>query len=67
MLDRCRDRGWSLATAESCTGGLVAAGLTAIPGSTDVVTGGIVAYATEIKASTLGVDGRRQGLIRRLR
>ena len=55
VLDRCRDRGWSLATAESCTGGLVAAGLTAIPGSTDVVVGGIVAYANEVKIAELDV------------
>ena len=55
VLDRCRERGWSLATAESCTGGLVAAGLTAIPGSTDVVTGGIVAYANEVKVGELDV------------
>lgn len=56
VLDRCRERGWMLATAESCTGGLVAAGLTAIPGSTDVVVGGIVAYANEVKVDELGVD-----------
>jgi nicotinamide-nucleotide amidase len=56
VLDRCRDRGWLLATAESCTGGLVAAGLTAIPGSTDVVVGGIVAYANEVKVEQLGVS-----------
>jgi nicotinamide-nucleotide amidase len=55
VLDRCRERGWSLATAESCTGGLVAAGLTAVPGSTDVVVGGIVAYANELKIAELGV------------
>jgi nicotinamide-nucleotide amidase len=55
VLDRCRGLGWSLATAESCTGGLVAAALTAIPGSTDVVTGGIVAYANEVKIGELGV------------
>jgi nicotinamide-nucleotide amidase len=55
VLDRCRELGWSLATAESCTGGLVAAGLTAIPGSTDVVTGGIVAYANTVKIDELGV------------
>jgi nicotinamide-nucleotide amidase len=55
VLDRARELGWSLATAESCTGGLVAAGLTAIPGSTDVVAGGIVAYANEVKVEELGV------------
>ena len=39
VLDRCRALGWTLATAESCTGGLVAAALTAIPGSSEVITG----------------------------
>ena len=58
VLDRCREVGWSLATAESCTGGLVAAALTAIPGSTDVVTGGIVAYANEVKIGELGVPAK---------
>ena len=55
VLDRCRERGWLLATAESCTGGLVAAGLTSIPGSTDVILGGVVAYANEAKIGHLGV------------
>jgi nicotinamide-nucleotide amidase len=55
VLDRCRDRGWTLATAESCTGGLIAAGLTAIPGSSEVVVGGIVSYANEVKIGELGV------------
>jgi nicotinamide-nucleotide amidase len=55
VLDRCRELGWSLATAESCTGGLVAAGLTAIPGSTDVVVGGVVAYANGVKIAELDV------------
>ena len=58
VLDRCRERGWMLATAESCTGGLVAAGLTAIPGSTDVVAGGVVAYANGVKTQQLGVPER---------
>ena len=56
VLDRCRALGWTLATAESCTGGLVAAALTAIPGSSDVITGGIVAYANEVKTGELGVS-----------
>ena len=55
VLDRCRDRGYSMATAESCTGGLVAARLTSVPGSTDVIVGGIVSYANEVKIEQLGV------------
>ena len=55
VLDRCRERGWHLATAESCTGGLVAARLTSLPGSTDVIVGGIVSYANEVKIEQLGV------------
>ena len=50
-----RDRGAALATAESCTGGLVAARLTSVPGSTDVIIGGIVSYANEVKIEQLGV------------
>ncbi len=55
VLELCRERGLSLGTAESCTGGLVAARLTAVPGSSDVFEGGIVAYANEVKAEQLGV------------
>jgi nicotinamide-nucleotide amidase len=55
VLDLCRERGLTLATAESCTGGLVAARLTSIPGSSDVFRGAVVAYANDVKAETLGV------------
>ena len=55
VLDLCRARGWTLATAESCTGGLVAARLTSVPGSSEVVTGGIVAYANAVKEQELDV------------
>ena len=48
-------RGWSVATAESCTGGGVVAALTAVPGSSSCVKGGIVAYTEEIKMRLLGV------------
>ncbi len=49
-------QGLSVATAESLTGGLVAAALTSVPGSSAVVRGGVVAYATDLKTTLLGVD-----------
>jgi nicotinamide-nucleotide amidase len=50
-----RERGWRLATAESCTGGLVSERLTTVPGSSRVFAAGLVAYTDEAKRSTLGV------------
>ena len=55
VLDACRVRGLRLGTAESCTGGLVAARLTDIPGSSDVFAGSVIAYADEVKIGQLGV------------
>ena len=56
VLERARARGVTLATAESCTGGLVAGALTAISGSSDVVAGGLVTYSNAAKTALLGVD-----------
>jgi nicotinamide-nucleotide amidase len=57
ILRRLADAGQTVATAESLTGGLVAAALTDVPGSSAVFRGGVVAYATDLKAGVLGVDG----------
>ena len=55
LLDRMRAAKLTLATAESCTGGMVAAALTDIAGSSDVVERGFVTYSNEAKAELLGV------------
>jgi nicotinamide-nucleotide amidase len=55
VLALCRARGLTLATAESCTGGMVAVRLTDVPASSDVFVGGVVAYADELKRAELGV------------
>lgn len=56
VLDMLRVRGMMAATAESCTGGLIAAALTAVAGSSDVVDCGFVTYSNEAKTAMLGVD-----------
>jgi nicotinamide-nucleotide amidase len=57
LLDDCRQRGLRIVTAESCTGGLVAALLTEIAGSSDVVERGFVTYSNRAKQELLGVSG----------
>ncbi|HEU0303870.1 MAG TPA: nicotinamide-nucleotide amidohydrolase family protein [Gaiellaceae bacterium] len=66
VLGLCRSLGLTIATAESCTGGLVSERLTSVPGSSDVFVGGIVAYADAVKEEQLGVPGdvlRRHGAV----
>ncbi|WP_181702824.1 CinA family protein [Chthonobacter albigriseus] len=55
LLDAARRAGLKIATAESCTGGLIAALLTEIPGSSDVLDRGFVTYSNEAKAEMIGV------------
>jgi nicotinamide-nucleotide amidase len=57
VLERARAHGVRLAVAESCTGGLVGARLTEIPGSSDVFVGGVIAYDNELKQNLLAVPG----------
>jgi PncC family amidohydrolase len=54
--DLLRRRGWSLATAESCTGGLIGDKITNVSGSSDYYLGGVIAYSNQIKLEQLGVQ-----------
>jgi len=66
LLDLCRVQNLRIATAESCTGGLVAGALTEIPGSSDVVERGFVVYSNAAKESMLGVPAstlKRHGAV----
>lgn len=56
VLQALRERGQRIAVAESCTGGMLGMRLTAIPGSSDVVDGGTIAYANHVKVRELGVQ-----------
>ena len=61
VLDACREKGLMLATAESCTGGMIAAALTEIAGSSAVVDRGFVTYSNAAKQSMLGVPAATLG------
>lgn len=56
VLTRLAARGWTVAAAESLTGGMVASRLVDVPRASTVFRGGVVAYATDLKRSVLGVD-----------
>jgi nicotinamide-nucleotide amidase len=55
VLDLCAAKGYTIAVAESCTGGLLGARITAVPGSSHYFVGGVIAYSNEVKATHLGV------------
>lgn len=55
LLDMSKERGFTVATVESCTGGLVCGALTAIAGSSSMVQGGLITYANEAKTALAGV------------
>ena len=55
LIDRLRDEGLTIATAESCTGGLIAAAITAIAGSSDVMDSGFITYSNAAKTRMIGV------------
>lgn len=59
LLSAAEERGLTLAVAESLTGGEVCSTLVSVPGASAVVVGGVVAYATRVKAEVLGVDAAR--------
>ena len=59
LIDLCRSRNILLATAESCTGGLIAGLITSVPGSSDVFDRGFVTYSNEAKTEMIGVPASR--------
>ena len=58
LIEACRRGGVRLATAESCTGGLIGATVTAVPGASEVYEGGIVSYQNRVKAALLNSSWR---------
>lgn len=58
IVDALRSRSWTIATGESITAGLVASALAEVPGCSDVLRGGVVAYQVDVKESVLGVGAQ---------
>ena len=56
VLHYLRDRGWTLATAESCTGGNIARSITEVPGCSDTYVGSVISYSNDVKINLLGVN-----------
>ncbi|HYP74048.1 MAG TPA: CinA family protein [Microbacterium sp.] len=56
LVARLAELGWTLGVAESLTGGLVVSSIVGVSGASSVLRGGVVAYATDVKAALLGVD-----------
>jgi nicotinamide-nucleotide amidase len=56
LVRLCVERGVTVGTAESCTGGLVSGAVTSVPGSSEAILGGVVSYACSVKRSVLGVS-----------
>lgn len=66
--EQLRVSGWTMATAESCTGGGIASLMTSVPGSSDYFLGGVISYSNQVKQQVLGVserDLREQGAVSR--
>lgn len=66
IIQKFSENGWTLSTAESCTGGNIAHNITLIPGSSAIFNGGIVSYSNEVKMNLLGVkadDLEREGAV----
>jgi nicotinamide-nucleotide amidase len=58
VLDLCRANGWTLASAESCTGGMVAERITSVPGSSAAFVGAVVSYSNDVKMRELDVPAK---------
>lgn len=56
LVSLCREKGVRVACAESCTGGIISAAITGVPGSSDIFEAGFCTYSNRIKAAALGVD-----------